>query len=65
MILGIGQREWRWVAWAAITCWWASAELGLPAVGQAWPRVTGEPLPSNVRDYLITRHNDDEPGDET
>jgi tetratricopeptide (TPR) repeat protein len=38
--------------------------LGLPALERAWQRVTGQPLPQAVRDYVASRP-DEQSGDET
>ena len=39
-----------------------TGQLGLPAVEQAWQRVTGEPLPGPVRGYVTSHPGDDHPG---
>jgi hypothetical protein len=36
-------------------------QLDMPALEQAWRKVTGQPVPQPVRDYL-TSHHDEQPG---
>jgi tetratricopeptide (TPR) repeat protein len=38
-----------------------AGQLGLPVLEQAWRQVTGQPVPTPVRDYLAS-HPDDQPG---
>ena len=37
-------------------------QLGLPALQAAWQRITGQPVPQAVLDYITSRHDDDPPG---
>ena len=37
--------------------------LGMPALEQTWQRVTGQPVPQPVRDYLTSHPGQDQPGD--
>ena len=36
-------------------------QLGMPALQQAWQQITGQPLPTAVRDFM-TRHRNEDPG---
>jgi tetratricopeptide (TPR) repeat protein len=37
-------------------------QLGMPALEQAWQRVTGQPVPQPVRDYITSHHDQPSPG---
>jgi tetratricopeptide (TPR) repeat protein len=37
-------------------------QLGMPALQAAWRQITGQPVPQPVRDYITSRHDDDQPG---
>ena len=37
-------------------------QLGMPALQAAWQQITGQPVPQAVRDYITSRHDDDQPG---
>jgi tetratricopeptide (TPR) repeat protein len=37
-------------------------QLGMPALEQAWQRITGQPVPEPVRDYITSHPGDDQPG---
>jgi hypothetical protein len=39
-----------------------TSQLGMPALEQAWPQATGQPLPGAVRDYLTSHPADAQPG---
>jgi hypothetical protein len=39
-----------------------SRQLGMPALQAAWQQITSQPVPPEVRDYVISHHDDDQPG---
>ena len=37
-------------------------QLGMPALQAAWQKITGQPVPQAVCDYITSHHDDDQPG---
>jgi hypothetical protein len=37
-------------------------QLGMPALEQAWQKITGQPVPQPVRDYLTSYHDQAQSG---
>jgi hypothetical protein len=42
---------------------WLAAQLGIAAVEDTWPEITGSPLPPAVRDYITSNPAAELPGD--
>jgi tetratricopeptide (TPR) repeat protein len=40
-------------------------QLGMPALEETWQQVTGQPLPQAVRDYVTSRHDEQQPAGES
>lgn len=40
-----------------------ASQLGMPALGQAWQQVTGQPVPPPVRDYITSLHDSQPEGE--
>ncbi len=41
---------------------WLTRQLGMPALERAWRRVTGQPVPQPVRDYITSHPGQAQPG---